>query len=119
MDNISKSSAHESSDSAIEKFMLPNKNAKRRMGVRSVPRGRIEDNQDSYNKSESENESFIHKINEVSNVSSPLMLGSQTDIDAGYNTEERNEIKQVPNFLAKTYEIVNVSSHLIKKHTLI
>lgn len=62
----------------------------------------LEDNQD---KSDSEDSSF----NRYSQTSSRIGIESQTDIDAGYNTDERKEIKQVPNFLLKTFEIVNVS----------
>ena len=47
MDNISRSSAKESSDSHFEKFIIPEVNRKLKAGVRSVTRMRLEDNQDS------------------------------------------------------------------------
>lgn len=49
------------------------------------------------------------RINELSN-SENIAIASQTDVDAGYNTEERAEIKKVPNFLAKCFELVSVSA---------
>ena len=58
--------------------------------------------------SESENDTYMNKL-DSSQMSNSMMGASQTDVDAGYNTDERNEIKQAPNFLAKTYELVNVS----------
>ena len=71
--------------------MLPSLNPRKRAGVRSLTRSRLEDNQDSY-RDESENESYIHKINDTSIISSNLWK-SQTDIDAGYNTDEREALK--------------------------
>lgn len=52
------------------------------------------------------------RINELSN-SENIAIASQTDVDAGYNTEERVEIKKVPNFLAKCFELVSVSAIIL------
>ena len=104
VDNRSKSSAFQSSDSNFEKFVVPIVETRGRTGARSV--ARIQHDKDS---NRSENESSYMKYNELSN-SENLAFASQTDVDAGYNTEERAEIKKVPNFLAKCFELVSVST---------
>ena len=85
MDNISKSSANHSSVSNYENFMIPEANRKLKAGVRSVTRMRLEDNQDSV-QSQSVEDSYMTRYND-NESSSPIGIVSQTDIDAGYNSE--------------------------------